>query len=37
MDPGRHKLGVEVKAATYAGVRVAKKGDGYIAQCIVDL
>jgi len=37
MDPGRHELGVEVKAATYAGVRVTKRGDAYIAQCIVDL
>lgn len=33
----RHRLGVEVKAATYAGVRVGRRGDAYIAQCIVDL
>jgi len=33
----RHRLGVEVKAATYAGVRVERRGDACIAQCIVDL
>lgn len=33
----RHRLGVEVKAATYAGLRVGKRGEAYIAQCIVDL
>lgn len=33
----RHRLGVEVKGATYAGVRVERSGDGWIAQCVVDL
>ncbi len=33
----RHRLGVEVKAATYAGLRVERRGEAYIAQCIVDL
>ncbi|MCX7749985.1 MAG: archease [Candidatus Bipolaricaulota bacterium] len=37
IDPGRHRLGVEVKAATYAGVRVEQRGGGWIAQCVVDL
>ncbi len=35
--PGRHKLGVEVKAATYAGVRVAGEPGRWLAQCVVDL
>lgn len=33
----RHRLGVEVKAATYSGVRVEKRAADYIAQCVVDL
>ncbi|MBC7221048.1 archease [Candidatus Bipolaricaulota bacterium] len=33
----RHRLGVEVKAATYAGLRVERRGEAYIAQCVVDL
>lgn len=37
LDPRRHRLGVEVKAATYAGVRVEKTERGYIAQCILDV
>lgn len=35
--PERHRLGVEVKAATYAGVRVEARGGRCIAQCVVDL
>ncbi|HAZ30945.1 TPA: archease [Candidatus Acetothermia bacterium] len=35
--PERHRLGVEVKAATYFGVRVEKRGNDHIAQCVVDL
>ncbi len=37
IDPSRHRLGVEVKAATYAGVRVEKHNGRFIAQCVVDL
>lgn len=37
VDPTRHRLGVEVKAATYAGVRVEDQGGRWIAQCVVDL
>ncbi len=37
IDPARHGLGVEVKAATYAGVRVEEEGGRWIAQCVVDL
>ncbi len=35
--PERHRLGVEVKAATYSGVRVETRGTEHIAQCVVDL
>ena len=35
---GKHKPAVEVKAATYAGLKVAKDSDGnWLAQCIVDV
>ena len=37
LDPVRHCPGVEVKAATYSGVRVERRGDQWIAQCVVDL
>lgn len=37
VDSARHRLGVEVKAATYYGVRVGQDGDRFIAQCVVDL
>jgi len=34
----KHKPAVEVKAATYAGLRVEKDSDGnWLAQCIVDV
>jgi len=37
LDPARHRAGVEVKAATYFGMRVEKEGDRWIAQCVLDL
>jgi len=37
LDPVRHRPGVEVKAATYFGMRVEKEGDRWIAQCVLDL
>ena len=38
VDAGKHKPAVEVKAATYAGLKVAKDSDGnWLAQCIVDV
>ena len=36
-DPERHELSVEVKAATYQMLKVAKEGDCWIAQCVVDV
>ncbi|NOX45059.1 MAG: archease [Caldiserica bacterium] len=37
LDPARHRPAVEVKAATYYGVKVGKDDGRYIAQCVVDL
>jgi len=37
LDPARHRAEVEVKAATYFGVRVEREGDRWIAQCVLDL
>ncbi len=38
VDVGKHEPAVEVKAATYAGLKVEKSRDGgWLAQCIVDV
>lgn len=38
LDPQRHPLGVEVKAATATALRVEQRPDGaWIAQCVVDV
>ena len=38
VDVARHEPAVEVKAATYADLKVERKSDGvWIAQCIVDV
>lgn len=37
IDPGRHKLMTEVKAATYSMLKVAKENDIFVAQCVVDV
>jgi SHS2 domain-containing protein len=38
VDVARHQPAVEVKAATYAGLKVEKDPDGnWLAQCIVDV
>jgi SHS2 domain-containing protein len=37
VDIRRHQPAVEVKAATYAELRVAREGDGWVAQCVVDV
>jgi len=38
VDVERHEPAVEVKAATYAGLKVEKDADGnWLAQCIVDV
>ena len=38
IDMARHEPAVEVKAATYAGLKVEQRRDGtWLAQCIVDV
>ncbi|RLF12158.1 MAG: archease [Thermoprotei archaeon] len=37
LDPGRHNLKTEVKAATYSMIKVVKEGDRYVAQLILDI
>lgn len=36
-DPDRHEWTVQPKGATYTGLRVAREGDRWIAQCVVDV
>ena len=36
LDPDRHRPKLEVKGASYAGLRVAKEGERWIAQCVLD-
>lgn len=37
LDPARHPLRHEVKAITYHGLTVARDGDGWLAEVIVDI
>ena len=37
VDTARHQPAVEVKGATYTGLRVAREGDGWLAQTVVDV
>ncbi|HWD21571.1 MAG TPA: archease [Burkholderiales bacterium] len=37
LDPQRHHPAVEVKGATYTTLRVARAGDAWIAQTVVDV
>ena len=38
VDRGRHRPAVEVKGATYTGLKVARTEDGgWLAQCVVDV
>jgi SHS2 domain-containing protein len=37
VDWQRHAPAVEIKGATYAMIKVAKDGDRWIAQCVVDV
>ena len=38
LDVARHQPAVEVKGATYTGLRVAQETDGtWVAQCVVDV
>ncbi len=37
IDPARHHPAVEIKGATYTALRVARQGDEWIAQTVVDV
>jgi len=37
VDAARHQPAVEVKGATYTGLRVARENDGWVAQTVVDV
>ena len=37
VDPSRHDLRTEVKAATYAMIKVGKLNDEYVAQLLLDI
>jgi SHS2 domain-containing protein len=37
LDPARHHAAVEVKGATYTMLRVAREGDAWTAQTVVDV
>lgn len=37
VDSVRHEPAVEVKGASYLDLRVAPEGDGWVAQCVVDV
>jgi SHS2 domain-containing protein len=36
-DPQRHELTVVPKGATFTALRVAREGDRWVAQCVVDV
>jgi SHS2 domain-containing protein len=37
VDPARHRPAVEVKGATYTELKVAREGELWVAQCVVDV
>ena len=37
IDPSRHELRTEVKAATYALIKVGREDDRYVAQLLLDI
>lgn len=37
LDPARHTLQTEIKAATYAGLSYRRSGDQHILECVLDL
>jgi len=37
VDVARHQPAVEVKGATYTGLRVRRESDGWVAECVVDV
>ena len=37
VDVARHRPAVEVKGATWTGLRVAREGGGWVVECVVDV
>jgi SHS2 domain-containing protein len=37
VEVGRHQPAVEVKGATWTGMRVAREGGAWVAECVVDV
>jgi SHS2 domain-containing protein len=37
VDVERHQPAVEVKGATWTGLRVAREGEGWVVECVVDV
>ena len=37
LDPERHEVHAEIKAATYSGLAYRREGDSYLIQCVVDV
>ena len=37
LDPERHEIHTEIKAATYSGLAYRHQGSQYVVQCVVDL
>jgi len=37
LDPQRHNIKTEVKAATYSMLKIGKENGGYFAQCVIDV
>jgi len=37
IDPARHEIDTEIKAITYHGLQVARRGNGWLAEVILDV
>src|SRR5512147_2272262 len=37
LRPERHRPAVEIKGATFTGLKVRKEGDEWVAECVVDV
>jgi len=37
LNPDRHEILTEVKAATYSGLKIYREDDQYVVQCVVDV
>jgi len=37
IDPARHDLGTEVKGISYLGLAVCRTGEGWTAECVLDV